>query len=87
MLKVSISGGIVNIEWNWQDYRKFLDMLEMQVDRGNGWGPLLFDITPGYIDSTPHPATHTLWRYRGIYRVGDHQVGQWSSIVSVTVGA
>ena len=87
VLKVSISGGVVNIEWNWQGYGKFLDMLEMQVDRGTGWGPLTFDTTPGYTDSTPHPATLTLWKYRAIYRVGDHQVGQWSATVSVSVGA
>lgn len=32
------------------------------------------------------PATPTKWKYRAIYRVGDHQVGVWSNEVSVTMG-
>lgn len=86
VLTVSISGGVVNIAWGWQGYSKFLDMLEIQVDRGNGWTTLTFDTTPGYTDTTPHPATLTLWKYRAIFRVSDHQVGQWSAIVTATVG-
>jgi hypothetical protein len=26
------------------------------------------------------------WKYRAIFRVGDHQVGQWSNEISITVG-
>ena len=34
----------------------------------------------------PPPTTLTKWTYKAIYRVGDHQVGQWSAEASVTVG-
>jgi hypothetical protein len=63
-------------------------MIELQVDRSDGKGFVLlaYDTTPGYIDSTPFPTTATKWTYRGIYRVGDAQVGQWSKETSVTVG-
>ena len=38
------------------------------------------------LDTTPHPTTPTKWTSNAIYRVGDHQVGQWSAEVSVIVG-
>ena len=47
---------------------------------------LNIDTTPGYTDSHPQPATPTVWKYRGIFRVGDQQVGQWTAEVSVAVG-
>jgi hypothetical protein len=66
-----------------------LDLLEIQVDRGDGkgWVFLTFDTTPNYTDTTPFPATPTKWKYRAIYRVGDAQVGVWSNTVEITVGA
>lgn len=48
--------------------------------------PLACDTTPNYEDTAPYPATPTKWTYKAIYRVGDHQVGQWSGEVSVIVG-
>jgi len=44
------------------------------------------DTTPGYTDTFVQPTTSTSWTYRGIYRVGDKQVGQWSREVSIMVG-
>ena len=44
---------------------------------------------PGFFpftDTAPLPPTPVKWTYRGIYRVGDAQVGVWSKPVSVTVG-
>jgi hypothetical protein len=38
------------------------------------------------LDTSPHPTTPTKWTHKAIYRVGDHQVGQWSGEVSVIVG-
>jgi hypothetical protein len=78
----------VNVAWNWGGYGAFLDMIELQVDRGagQGWMPLAFDTTPGYTDSFPRPATLTRWKYRGIYRLEDRQVGLWSEEKSITVG-
>ena len=63
-------------------------MLEIQVDRGDGkgWGFLTFDTTPNYTDTAPLPATLAKWKYRAIYRVGDAQVGIWSSRQEITVG-
>ncbi len=78
----------VLIGWTWQGYSKFLDMLELQVDRGdgNGFGPLTFDTTPGYTDTHPQPAALTQWKYRGIFHVEDTTVGQWSEVVTSAVG-
>src|SRR2546422_729687 len=45
----------VTVGWDWQGKREFLDMIELQVDRGNGWETLAFDTTPGYIDTAPIP--------------------------------
>ena len=71
-----------------QGLMKFLDQCEIQVDRadGKGWVVLTFDTTPDYLDTTPLPAALTKWKYRAIYRVDDHQVGQWSAEASVSVG-
>ena len=87
LLAAHVSGSHVELDWKWQGYRKFLDQLELQVDRGTGWAILAFDTTPGYTDNTPFPATATQWKYRAIYRVNDMQVGLWSATVSVMVGA
>ena len=81
-----LSGNAVQLGWGWDGQSAFLDMLELQVDRGNGWTLLAFDTTPNYTDTTPLPATPTKWKYRGIFRVGDAQVGQWSNTVEITVG-
>jgi hypothetical protein len=84
-----ISGNHVNVKWGWGGNSAYLDICELQVDRGDGKGFVLlaFDTTPNYTDTQPFPATPTKWTYRAIYRVGDAQVGVWSLPVSVTVGA
>ena len=79
-------GTHVDLVWGWQGHRRFLDQIEIQVDRGSGWTILAFDTTPGYADTTPFPATATQWKYRAIYRVNDMQVGLWSATASVMVG-
>jgi hypothetical protein len=84
-----ISGNHVNVKWGWGGYTAFLDICELQVDRGDGkgFGLLAFDTTPGYTDTQSFPTTPAIWTYRAIYRVGDAQVGVWSNPVSVTVPA
>ena len=84
-----ISGNHVNVKWGWGGNSAFLDICELQVDRGDGkgFGLLAFDTTPGYTDTQPFPAAPATWTYRAIYRVGDSQVGVWSQSVSVTVPA
>jgi hypothetical protein len=83
-----IQGTNVFVDWNWGGFSAFLDICELQVDRGDGKGfvALAFDTTPGYVDTQPFPATPVKWTYQAIYRVGDSRVGQWSKPVSVTVG-
>ncbi|MEY3897593.1 MAG: hypothetical protein RLZZ214_3114 [Verrucomicrobiota bacterium] len=82
------TGGVVKITWGWGGNSAFLDMCEIQVDRGvgNGFVPLAFDTTPNYDDNQPYPAAPAKWTYRATYRVGDHRVGLWSADASVMVG-
>jgi len=84
-----ISGNHVNVKWGWGGNGAFLDICELQVDRGDGkgFGLLAFDTTPGYTDTQPFPTAPATWTYRAIYRVDDSQVGVWSQSVSVTVPA
>ena len=86
--KVTRTAGGVNVGWGWGGNAAFLDMIELQVDRGDGqgWKLLAFDTTPGYLDTFAQPAMPAKWKYRGIYRVNDQQVGQWSSEISLNVG-
>lgn len=87
-IDAQISGSSVLVGWGWGGNSAFLDMIELQVDRGDGKAfiPLATDTTPGYTDTAPFPSTPAKWTYRGIYRAGDQQVGLWSKPVSVTVG-
>jgi hypothetical protein len=86
---VSIVGGQVVIKWTWGGYAAWLDAIEFQVDRNDGKGNVLLtiDTTPGYTDTQPFPAAHTVWTYRAIYQVNDARVGVWSQPVSVAVPA
>jgi len=87
-LTLALSGGSVRVGWGWEGYSNYLDLCEIQVDRGDGRGfqLLTYDTTPSYEDTAPHPAAPAKWTYRAIYRIGDHQVGQWSPDVSISVG-
>ena len=85
-ITAAVVGSGVQIGWGWGGYGRHLDQCEIYVDRGSGWGALAQDSTPGYTDTTPHPATPTKWKYKAIYRVDDSQVGLWSAEVSVVVG-
>ena len=87
-IDATVSGNQVNITWGWGGNSAFLDMCELQVDRGDNKGFVLlaFDTTPNYTDTQPFPAAPVKWAYQAIYRVGDQRVGQWSKPVSVTVG-
>ena len=84
----AINGGRVDVSWGWNGCRSALDMCELQVDRGDGKGfvVLAYDTTPGYVDTAPFPPVPTRWTYKAIYRVDDAQTGQWSKLVSITVG-
>jgi len=88
ILTLTLMGNAILVGWGWQGFSAFLDMLELQVDRGDGKGFvfLTYDTTPNYTDTAPLPATLAKWKYRAIYRVGDAQVGVWSNTVEITVG-
>lgn len=87
-IDAAISGNHVNVKWGWGGNVAYLDLCEIQVDRGDGkgFGLLTYDTTPGYNDTQPFPATPTKWTYKAIYRVDDAQVGLWSNPVTITVG-
>jgi hypothetical protein len=88
VLDLELRGGQVYVLWGWQGNRAFLDLIELLVDRGDGHSFVLLamDTTPGYLDTTPLPATPAKWKYKGIYRKADARVGQWSEEVAITVG-
>jgi len=64
--------------------------LEIWVDRNDGNGFVLLTIStqPNTADNAPLPApgTSAVWKYKAIYRYHDEQVGQWSDVISITVG-
>jgi len=86
VLGIKTQAGRPTVTWAKGD----ADALEIWVDRGDdpGFVLLAIDLKPDYPDPFPLPplGTSALWKYRAIYRLGDEQVGQWSDVISVTVG-
>jgi hypothetical protein len=78
---VVVSGEAVQVNWGWGGNVDYLDMIELRVDRSDGREAVFLanDTTPGYIDSTPFPATPTKWTYTAIFWLNDRPVGQWST--------
>ena len=62
-ISVKVEGDHVAIKWGWHGFSAFLDMLEIEVDRGagGGWVLLTFDTTPNFTDPTPLPAVAARW--------------------------
>jgi hypothetical protein len=85
-LSIQMNAGRPTVKWT----KGKAEALEIQVDRGDGqgFGFLAIDLRPDYDDTAPLPApgAAALWKYRAIYRLNDAQVGQWSDVISVTVG-
>jgi hypothetical protein len=83
VLKIILQAGHPVISWRKQG----MDSLELWVDRGDGKGFvfLAIDTVPGYTDTAPLPTPGAVWKYKGIYREADAQVGQWSDVASITV--
>ncbi len=82
-LKIILQAGHPVISWRKQG----MDSLELWVDRGDAKGSvfLAIDTVPGYTDTAPLPTPGAVWKYKGIYREADVQVGQWSDVASITV--
>ena len=82
-LKVILSSGAVKVIW----IKGQADAIHIEVDRsdGNGFVLLGVDTQPDYIDTTPLPATSTIWKYRAMYKIKDEMVGQWSDTVQIMV--
>jgi hypothetical protein len=49
---------------------------------------LAINTEPNTTDNWPLPplGTSAMWRYKAIYLLHDEQVGQWSDVISVSVG-
>lgn len=64
------------------------DSLEIMVDRGDdkGFVPLTITTSTRYTDTSPIPTRAAIWHYKGVYRLKDEQVGQWSNVQSIAVG-
>lgn len=80
-----VQGGKPEIVWAKGEF----DGIDIYVDRGNGaWLFLATDSFPNYVDNTPLPTTGTaaVWKYKVIYKYDDEPTGEWSDIVSISVG-
>ncbi len=78
-----VDGGRVNVGW----IKRGMDGIRIEVDRGPGWQFLTIDTVPDYVDTAPLPPAgqSAVWKYRGIYVLGDQPAGQWSDPVSIAV--
>lgn len=87
-LSATVNGNQVDLKSGWGGNSAYLDNLEFQKDWGDGKGFVSLTITASitFTDTAPHPAARTAWAYRCIYRVGNRQVGIFSSPVIVGVG-
>ena len=67
----------------------FVDSIDLYVDRqlDDNYEYLVNDSEPDYIDTYTIPAevTSAVYRYKGIFRIGDEQVGQYSDPLTITV--
>lgn len=86
ILSIQNSAGHPIIAWT----KAKASALEIWVDRGDdkGFAFLTINTQPNTNDPAPLPApgTSAVWKYKAIYRYHDEQVGQWSDVISVTVG-
>ena len=86
LLSVQIKAGHPVVVWA----KGKASAIEIWADHndGNGFVFLTIHTEPNTPDPTPRPApgTSAVWNYKAIYRFHDEQVGQWSDVVSVTVG-
>lgn len=85
ILNLSLNAGHPHIGWP----KLGMDSLELWKDCGDGKGSVFLTITtnPDFADPSPLPAPgiSAVWKYKGIYRLTDAQVGQWSDVATIGV--
>jgi hypothetical protein len=83
-LKVVMRGGKVNLDWKKGAY----DGIVIEKDSGNGFVVFDKDMRPNFTDPTPLPpgSESAVWRYRAMFLYSDARVGNWSDVVTITVG-
>lgn len=81
------AGGHPEIIWKKQSFTS----IEIWADRMGDGKFERIDITfkPNYIDKHPLPPSgiSAIWAYKAIYRKGDEQIGQWSSVKTISVNS
>jgi len=84
ILKAVLNGGRVNLQWKKSTY----DAIVIEKDTGSGFVFFDKDLRPNFVDPTPLPAGNesAVWRYRAMYMFKDEKVGNWSDVVTITVG-
>lgn len=84
ILKAVMNGGRVNLQWKKSTY----DAIIIEKDTGSGFVFLDKDLRPNFVDTTPLPSgsESAVWRYRAMYMFKDEKVGNWSDVVTITVG-
>lgn len=84
VLKLVLNAGKVEVQWKKGD----ASAIRIEVIRtGTAFTFLAIDTEPDYIDTAALPATSGVWKYRAMYLISDELVGQWSDVVSISVGA
>jgi hypothetical protein len=85
ILKGAVDGVNAKIIWT----KGEADSIDIYADRrdGKGFIYLANDSQPDYFDTTPLPdgINVVVWDYKGRYRIGDEQVGQFSEPISITI--
>lgn len=80
---------LINISANGQPRIKWermqTDALELSVNRGDGY-QFMGKVSSGLVtDNAMLPENKTIWKYKGIFRKFDKQVGIWSDEMIITV--
>lgn len=85
VLKIIMVAGKPEIIWK----KGNADSIDLYVDRNDGksFDYLTNDAIPNYTDNTQLTEGMNIneWKYKGIFRVKDEQVGEFSDVISVMV--
>lgn len=84
-IKINLDAGRPHLKWT----KGESDAMDLYVDRndGNGFTLLTRPLRNEYIDVTALASTKVIdeWHYKGIYVIGNDQVGMFSAVTSITV--